>query len=77
MMNAPLIIKDGANPSARVTASIGCPVHGVSSAIIPRNLLQNVSDIRFPGAKGVEGKSIKTGNWGDLTALGARRIQWV
>ena len=77
MTDAPLIIKDGATPSAEVTASIGCPVNGVASAIIPRKLLQNVSDIRFPGTEGLEGKSIKTGNWGDLTALGARRVEWV
>lgn len=77
MTDAPLIIRDGADPTEEVTASIGCPVNGVASAIIPRKLLQNVSDIRFPGTKGVEGKSIKTGNWGDLTALGARRVEWV
>lgn len=76
MTATPMIMKDD-GPNHMVIASVGCPDQGVASAKIPRRLLQQVSDIRLPGAEGVEGRSIKTNEWGDLTALGARRVEWI
>jgi hypothetical protein len=84
MTDGPLM--PGATGSALVRVVISEPgVTGPRGADVPRYLLASLSDIRLPDeikidgrrVKPVEGKSTKSGNWGDLIALGARRIEWV
>lgn len=49
----------------------------VWEATIPRWVLAQVSALRMTDASLIEGRSVKTGVWGDLAPHGARRIEWV
>lgn len=42
---------------------------GEHAARLPRRVAETITDIRFPGEHGLEGKSARTGEWGCLLSL--------